>query len=230
MNSRIYAAAVLGGIAILAITLVLVFQFGRHNPSPPSLADNPNPAIPGKILYVNDRQCVEVVEASGAGREEVYCFGRDTAFSTLYWVDGDTFAYVRQKSATPELIEVDIATGAESAPRPIPNQNFPGSGAVGPDGSEAYVEGDGVIVVVKNGVRTEVAKFDTHEYSQPQPVLWSPDGQWLLLQYYPPRGGGNELWIMSADGETRGTLVKNSIGWNHAWWVDGVGGWPELPK
>ena len=53
LNARLYVAAVIGGLLALAITIVLVFQFGRHDPSPPSLTDNPNAAIPGKILYVN---------------------------------------------------------------------------------------------------------------------------------------------------------------------------------
>ncbi len=232
MNSRIYAAVVLGGIAILAITLVLVFQFGRHDPSPPSLTDNPNPAIPGKILYVNHRQCVEVVEASGASREEVYCFGREMYFTRLYWRDANTFAYVQEKAPSPVIVEVDIRTGNVSEPTPISAPVYPGPPAVGPDGTEALGEEGGVIVLVSGGQRTEIADFDVPDYNWPQPMVWSPDGQWILIQYNPPRGGDAELWIIRRDGSMRGTLAKDALGWsgNSAWWIDGVGSWPELPK
>ena len=233
LNARLYVAAVIGGLLALVVTVVLVFQFGRHDPSPPSLTDNPNSAIPGKILFVNEDQCVVVAEASGASSEEVYCFGRDKFFSQLYWVDDDTFAYVVPGPTSGSLVEVDIATGVETEPRPIGSQGFPEAPyAEAPDGASAQAEEGGKLILVEAGVRTEIADFDVPRYNWPQPMLWSPDSQWLLVQYFPPRGGDAELWIVSRDGETRGTLTKDALGWssNHAWWIDGVGAWPELPE
>lgn len=233
LNARLYVAGIIGGLLAVLITVVLVFQFGRHDPSPPSLRDNPNPAIPGKILYVNEKQCVVVAEASGASSEEVYCFGQDKFFSQLFWVDEDTFAYVVPGPTTGSLVEVDINTGEESPPRTISGQGFPGGPhSQAPDGTSAQAEEGGKIILVESGVRTEIADFDVPRYNWPQPMLWSPDSQWLLVQYYPPRGGEAELWIISRDGETRGTLAKDALGWssNYAWWIEGIGAWPELPE
>mgnify|MGYP003379564532 CR=1 FL=1 len=53
MKTRLYVAAVLGGLALLIAVALVVFAFGRHNPSPPSLQDNPRPEIPGQILYLD---------------------------------------------------------------------------------------------------------------------------------------------------------------------------------
>lgn len=232
MNARLYVAAIIGGLLALILTVVLVFQFGRHDPSPPSLTDDPNPAIPGKILYVNEKQCVVVAEASGASSDEVYCFGQNKDYSQLYWVDGNTFAYVVPGPTTGSIIEVDIETGDESPPRTIAGQGFPGGPySEAPDGTSAQSEDGGKLVLVEGGVRKEIADFDVPRYNWPQPMLWSPDSQWILLQYYPPRGGESEVWIVSRDGATRGTLTKDSIGWsNYAWWIEGVGAWPEVPE
>lgn len=230
MSSRLYVAAIIGGVLLLAVTLVLVFQFGRHDPSPPSLVDKPNPAIPGKLLFINERQCAIVVEASGASSEEVYCFGQTEFWGSIYWVDGDTFAYISQPGQTPQVTTVDIRTGERGEPRPIPNFTDPWrEGRIAPDGAEAVAEDGGKIVLIKDGVRTEIADFDVPRHNWPQPMLWSPDSQWLVLSYYPPRGGDNEVWIMSRDGQVRGTLAESFRGVGIAWWMDDVGSWPELP-
>lgn len=231
MNSRLYAAAVLAGVAILAITLVLVFQFGRHNPSPPSLTDNPNPAIPGKLIFINERQCAMVLEASGASSQEVYCFGATEFWGSIYWVDENTFGYISQPGQTPQLTTVDILTGERGEPRPAPGVGDPWrEGRIAPDGTEAVAEDGGTIVLIKDGVRTEIADFDVPRNHWPQPMLWSPDSQWIVLNYYPPRGGDNEVWIISRDGQVRGTLAEGYRGVGIAWWIDGEGGWPPLPE
>ena len=46
MKARLYVASVLAGLALLVIMVVVVLNYGRHDPSPPSLRDHPNPAIP----------------------------------------------------------------------------------------------------------------------------------------------------------------------------------------
>ena len=46
MRQRAYVAGILGGVAALLVLVVVVLQFGRYDPSPPSLQENPNPAIP----------------------------------------------------------------------------------------------------------------------------------------------------------------------------------------
>ena len=73
LRKRLYVVAVLGAIALMGILAFAVFQFGLKNPSPPSLIDNPNPAIAGRIAYINDDGCIMIADASGASRRQVSC-------------------------------------------------------------------------------------------------------------------------------------------------------------
>jgi hypothetical protein len=73
MKQRAVVAAVLGGlVAIIAVPL-LIFAYGRHDPSPPSLEDDPVMAIPGTVLFFDEDGCVVEVAASGAQGSILTC-------------------------------------------------------------------------------------------------------------------------------------------------------------
>ncbi len=96
--TRLAAAAVLGGVAALAALGVVLLAYGRHDPSPPSLRDRPNPAIPGEIAYFDDKGCIVRAAASGAHSEQVYCTAQGGSylsgpFLNLSWLDADTLVY-----------------------------------------------------------------------------------------------------------------------------------------
>ncbi len=229
MKARLYVAAVIAGLALLVITVVIVANYGRHDPSPPSLEDNPNPAIPGSIIYLDEDQCLIRAAASGAGSQEVYCLSRNEYISNLYYVDQTTILLAIPDSRGVVLRELDTATrtvrdlGLQVTPsKPID------TGLVSPSGEEAFGEGDGSIVLLKDGSRTTIAEFDTRDFGGPTPVTWSPDGQWLLLRYWPRTHP--ELWIISRDGTVRGTLTKHSSGSPAAWLIEGAGSYPPLPE
>lgn len=237
-RDRLYGLLVLGGVVAVAVLIVLIFQFGRHKPSPPSLAANPNISIPGTIVYFDHDGCIVRADASGANRKELYCEA-ESGPGFLTWVDAKTVAFARFDSPTPVWILVDIETGKATGTTVAVSQytsqykgfHFPGQNAISSLGESVSVDQrDGKVFRIVDGIRTEIADFDVREYGGPNIVTWSPDGQWILLQYYPPRNndGRNELWILSRDGAVRGTLATDARGSPGSWWIDGLGFLPAV--
>jgi hypothetical protein len=209
MRTRLYVAAVLGGLALLAAVVVVVFAFGRKDPSPPSLQDNPNTAIPGEILYVNRDFCFIRAAASGASRTRLACIPENVSGARLYWLDENTAGIIRYDQRGGVLWRVDLTSGAmtdtgkvidTSGDRVYPSGTY--GGAYAPDGTFASVDQDGKLSLLIDGKRTVIAEFDIPEYNQPQVLIWAPDSQWMVLQYYPRRADGPEFWVVSRDGVT----------------------------
>lgn len=226
MRERLAIAGALGGIAVLAAVVFVVFQFGRVDPSPPSLVENPNPAIPGEILYIDNANCLVRAAASGASRT-VTCAEELRIPSAFAWVDGDTIAFWEVNA----LYELDLDTGERRRRTDVTgdDQRFPDQPGFSVNGEQAVTEGGTLYVIGRDGSREKVASFDVGS-RWIQAVRWSPDGRWIIVQWYPPRDSGSELWIVSRDGKTRGTLVDEGIWFPFAlgWWIEGVGGEPQL--
>ncbi len=240
MRERIIAGGALAGLLALVAVALVVFQFGRNNPSPPSLIDNPNPAIPGEILYRNGDNCVVRATASGTTRAEVYC-GDPTSIPNgaagVLWVDEQTIGFVsysKTDSGRADLVEVDLATKTETLRTGAVEASLAwDQGAISLTGDKATMDEDGTLVITREGVRTEVTKFDVDDAYRLVPTGWSPDGQWLVISYSPPRDRGPKIWIVSRDGQTRGTLVRDT-NWRYSpsgrvsWLIPGVGVYPEI--
>ena len=242
MRTRLYIAGVFAGFALLAVILVIAFAFGRHDPSPPALSAHPNGAIPGEILYIDKDGCFVVAQASGAGQERLSCGARMTPMGPqLWWTGEDTVQWAQPSAPGPQkVVEVNIRTGAQQdTGKTVPPQEgplFPVPGVFGlngclqsPDGTFGCIDDDGKLALVNNGVVSRVASFDLPRYSRPQMRAWSPDSQWVLLEYFPPHEKNPELWIVSRDGNVRGTLTKAVSSMLVAWRIDGVGAWPPAP-
>lgn len=231
MSNRIYAVVVLGGLAVVVMVVVLVFEVGRKDPSPPSLRGEPNSAIPGEILYVDHNACIIRAAASGATRQEVYCTPFSKYPNALYWVDDDTVAIESWGNTSGLLItDVNLETRQVERTQTLPNGPgpFPSGPGVAPDGTTVEASADGELTLVAGGVRTVIADFDLDW--GPEPILWSPDSQWVLVRYYPPRSDGEtEGWVVSRDGRTTGTLFTDGGMGTAAWRIPGAGTWPELP-
>jgi hypothetical protein len=230
VRDRLVAAAVIVALAALALLIVLVFAFGRHDPSPPSLTKQPNASIPGELVFVDADGCIVRAAASGARREQAYCLP-DNIGGPVAWIDDHTVGIVMYDQRGAVLREIDLATKVERDTGRIvqPGKMPIDSSSVSVNGESVTVDKDGAVFVVKGGARTRIADFDVSEYNGPQPVIWSPDGAWILLQYYPRNSdGGNELWILSRDGQTRGTIATNARGQGVSWRIDGVGITPTL--
>lgn len=226
MKDRLVAAAVFVAIAAIGAGAVLVFQYGRHHPSPPSLEDAPIAAIPGQIAFVNEDHCVVVADASGASRTEVHCAD---AISWVSWVDANTVAFASYAPGRETVTELELTTGEtrETEERSKFKAIVPES----VNGEIAGVSYPNELYVSSEGKRRVIAEFDVPENWPPNFVTWSPDGEWLLLEYRGPKSSASELWIVSRDGSIKGTLAKDVIGWGPqtvSWWIDGAGYLPGL--
>lgn len=225
LRDRMVAASVLAALAALAVVVVLVFAFGRHDPSPPSLSKHPNAAIPGELVFVDNDGCIVRAAASGATREQAYCLPSNVG-GPIGWIDDHTVGIVIYDQRGAVLHELDLKTKTERdtgrivSPGKVPID----AGGVSVNGESVSVDRDGAVFVVKAGERAKVADFDVAEYGGPQFTTWSPDGEWMVLQYFPRHGdGGSELWILSRDGKTAGTIATNARGQGVSWRIDGVG-------
>jgi len=234
LKGRLWAAAIVAGLAAVAALVVVVFKFGRYDPSPPSLVDHPNPAIPGEILFVDKNGCISRAAASGATRSQVYCPGAGGFQVT--WVNRDEIAFSRGNAAPTNKfpssavwVKLDLAT-KQTTDTTVP-VDFSGPNLVSPRGESVAVESNGDVYLVAGGTRTKIVHFDVHEYRVPAFATWSPDGEWFLLTYWPARGNGQEVWVISRDGGTQGTLLRSPLvmgpPW-FSWWIDGVGYSPEV--
>lgn len=247
MRLRLYAAGVIGAIALLAIVLVVVLAFGRHHPSPPLLSERPRPEIPGEILYLDREGCFVVTKASGESIQKLGCsalYQKGPFGEEFWWIDENTVRWVlRDSPTTGKVMEVNIRTGVvretgQTAPATSPEiekglTRPPVRGVLdclqAPDGVHACMDEDRKLVIVDGDTSKHVASFDLPKYNTPHVKGWSPDSRWIVLEYYPQRADGPELWIVSRDGSVRGTLAKNNTFTRIAWRIEGVGSWPEPP-
>lgn len=237
MRTRLYAAGIIGGLALLTVTVIVVFALGRNNPSPPSLEDHPNLAIPGELLFIDSDSCFVQAEASGATRRIRACMADFFASPQLFWKDEDTASIVRFDTRGGVLWDVNLNTGNFTDTGRVvavdiwkPGPNGIGGGNYAPDGTYAVAEQGGGLFLIDDGVRTQIASFDVPEFSAPQVLIWSPDSQWIVLQYYPRRANGPEIWIISRDGKTQGTLAEDV--WTStgvAWRMTGLQTQPPAP-
>ena len=228
---RVFAASVFAGFAVLALLAVLIFQFGRHDPSPPSLQDNPNPAIPGEVIYLESNSCITRIDASGANRREIVCPGRVDFVARL---DERNIVYGIYAPAGLPATQRDLVTGQETV---HPAGTTPERFAIGAyPGDQRSVLGEYITIDPDGSIhrsnstepgRTRIFDCDCSQYHGPQFYSWSPDGQWAMLVYTPNNGPGQEIWIVSRDGLSAGTLLTAGYNANPSWFIEGKG---ILPK
>lgn len=232
MKSRLWVASVMGGLAAIIVLVVVVFAFGRHHPSPPSLEKHPNTAIPGEILFVDKDGCIIRAAASGASREKVHCAGPGVV--VVAWVDAETIAFSNTgRAGTAKWFELDLETKNPRETDRVANLFPPATDLVSVNGERVFPGEEGEIWISKGGTSQKIADFDIPRYNGPTPLTWSPDGNWILLQYYKPRGDEQELWILSRDGGVKGTIATDVRGYGPAaasWWIDGIGYLPLLSE
>lgn len=226
MTQRLWVAGVLGGLVLVLGVVVLVFQFGIKNPSPPSLNDDPRAEIAGRIAYVDTDSCIALAEASGASRERLHCGFDQFGVTALTWLDEGTVAYATYQRDGLEWSAVDVATGAE--------RSLDGGGGTAPGGPPEFVSPrgerleidfeSGDVFIVEGAERIRIFDFDGPDGWSPELITWSPDGDWILLRY----GREDELWIVHRTGEPAGTLVTDVSYAAVSWWMDGHGVLPEV--
>lgn len=225
MKSRLAIAATFAGVAVLVAVALVAFQFGRIDPSPPSLRNTPAPSIPGEILYTSGQSCLTRADASGANRHEI-CYPALLYIGPFTWVDANTIRTWSQGV----VADIDLRTGART---PVSKsgsgiEKFPLRPPVSSAGDTVLVD-RGDLYLVSAGGQQKIASFDIGD-TWLEPIVWSPDGKWILVRWQPPRGRESELWIVSRDGSVKGTLATNFEGNWAAWRIDGVGTTPTVDE
>lgn len=229
MRQRLYVGAVFAGVVAAALLAVLVIQFGRSDPSPPSLQDNPRLEIPGTLVFIDKKGCVSVIEASGANQRQVAC-PVGLGIQEVTWVDEARVAYRRYERNDREWIAIDLATGKEALLGPGPD-NYQSGVLVSARGERLVIDRSGDIYIARGAETTRIFEFDGDaDDGLPEFVTWSPDGEWVVLRYWPD----NELWIIRRDGSIAGALSGSLEGGpdgRFSWMIPGVGIVPprELP-
>ncbi|MEX0782358.1 MAG: hypothetical protein WD557_06880 [Dehalococcoidia bacterium] len=228
----IIAAALCGLVAIVAIPLV-IFQFGRHDPSPPSLQDEPIASIPGEVLFFDEDGCVVEVAASGAEPRILTCDIATSPASFLTRIDAQSIALAQSRFGPGgggfDVTVLNLETGEETTGRvSITDQGFPFGmpNQESVHGERVSVGQDGEVTVLAGTEKRVIQDFDVAEYRGPQFLTWSPDGEWMLLSYYGE--DEQELWVLSRDGETAGTLAKGLRQPVVSWYIEGLGAWPVV--
>ena len=233
MKQRATVAAILGGIALVFVLAILVIGPGRHHPSPPSLQDHPNPAIPGELLWLDGDGCIIRAAASGATRERVSCPNVPNPIQEVMWLDGGAIGYLRYDQNGPMLVSLDPATKAETELGPDDSRirtPFRGPAALSANGERAEVRDGGEVWLGRAGELIQIHTFDVGNSARPGVAAWSPDGQWLALQYFGGRSQTSEIWLLSRDGRTAGTLTKDAgPAGAISWRIEGVGISPSQP-
>lgn len=219
MRTRIYAALVLAGL--VAIVIVLVVAAGTAIDDEPEFRDlqeEPEPGIPGFILYANPSGCIIKAAASGLSRETVTCVGQGKGTGFVSWVDADTIGYLSFGPAGPAWTEYDIVIGASRVTGQVA-QPVPSTRSKRGDRLEWDDEGNLRLTTVEG---TSIPVFASTDGCCPAAfITWSPDGEYVLL------GINGELVIVDRGGRTLGSIGK-SFGESASWWIEGLGYLPEV--
>ncbi len=237
MKSRLLVAGVLLGLAAIVVVPLLIFQFGRHDPSPASLTDQPNPAIPGEILYFDEDGCVVRAKASGEDTRVATCDISSSPASFVTWLGPDTIAVAQSNfgkfgppGGTFAVSTLNLRTGDRGTGKVESSSELTSFG--GPQAQESVhgervsVSPSGEVTILAGTSKTEIADFDVAEYRTPQFLTWSPDGEWMLLSYWDD--DSSELWVLSRNGKTRGTLSSGLRQPVASWYIEGQGAWPKV--
>jgi hypothetical protein len=223
-------AAVL--VVVLVTAIILVFGV-IPLPEFPSLADQPDPSIPGTVAYVefDDEPCIFTVPASGGEAREVWC-GRDYVEFPAWSSDG--LLVLMDWTAQPTYVLIDPATGNEVDRVPIDDIDRPGTQPLpyppearqdradggtlrinGPRGGASAVTvrlpggEDRTIVSVKDGPTD-------YWFVQAQ---WSPDGEWVLVS-----DSAGRLLIVADTGDPEARVLVEGLqewGPQAAWYIPG---------
>jgi hypothetical protein len=226
VKQRASIAAILGGLAAVFVLALLVIGPGRHHPSPPSLKDHPNAAILGELLWTDSSGCIVRAAASGASRERVYCPNVPNPIQ-VGWLDDGSIGYIRYDPNGPTLIRVDPVTKTETdlgAKQGQPNGAFGGHPPLNVHDEYAEVRDGGEVWVGRTGALSRIHTFDVPNSAWPSMMAWSPDGEWMAFQYVNGRSGTAEIWLLSRDGRTAGTLATDARPTpSLSWRIEGVG-------
>lgn len=218
MKTRLIAMGTVAGVAAMAILLIVVLGFGQKKvPSFPSLEKNPDPSIPGEILFVDVDGCIIRAAASGASREKVVC----GHVEGVQWIDATQIRYWDMKRPDPSVRVRDLATGKESAGAST-DYRFAAS-PLASTGDRAISGPEGITIQEADGDLRTLIEYDGPESRWPSFASWSPDGRWLLIGMPSRDYGRRTLWLFSADGTVKREFARDVQPAAPSWYIEGVG-------
>lgn len=214
--------ASIAAVAILTVTVVLIVMFGFIPlPEVTSLSEQPDPAIPGTVAYVDhngrEEACVYRVDASGGEPTQLHCEPTRFFESALSWTEGGNIVFQSFEGFGPETVVIDSQTGAELARVPASPENEMDEPRMGFEmGFDRIERADGALLATKSDFRgaasvavsldgtrrvlweVEDAPRDYHF----QDAQWSPDGHWILVS-----DSAGRLIILAAEGPANPRLL-----------------------
>lgn len=231
LEKRAGVAAV--GVALLVAAAIWAFGIAPL-PDYPSLAQHPDPSIPGRIAFVRfgERPCLHVVDAGGGaarrllcsdeeswGRGEVAWFG-----GPIRWTRDGRIVVQAFGPAGPEAIVVDPETGRVrervSVDEPLAERPLPDTEDARVDGATLIVRRSGrdaaVGIVPVDASPREVARVSgppTYAFWEGR---WSPDGEWILV-----RDSNQDLLVVRAAEGAPLRLLADRVSGPFAWHIPG---------
>lgn len=234
MNAdRRAVVSIVGAVLVLLLVTVIIVVFGVIPlPEFASLADQPDPSVPGTVAYlgVDEDPCLFTVQASGGEPHEVWC-GREFVEFPVWSSDG--LLVLTDWSAGPTYLLIDPATGTEVDRVPVGDQGAEGEPPPRrlderrerADGAVVRTDGRGngeaaVVVRFPDGseqtiVSVKDAPADYYFYE----AQWSPDGDWVLVT-----DNAGRLLIVGADGTPGARVLVAGLqdwGAQAAWYIPG---------
>lgn len=225
--------SIVAAASVLVVVTVIIFIFGVIPlPDFPSLAEQPDPSIPGTVAYVafDDDPCLVTVPASGRGVVEWVWCGRQYVEFPSWTADG--LLVVVDYTAQPSYLLIDPTTGTavdripqdgqpgEPVPLPYPStvrQERPDGARVRTDGLRG---GEASVIVRIDGEDQAILTVENapSDYSFVD-AQWSPDGAWVLVS-----DTAGRLLIVGADGNPAARVLVDGLqewGAQAAWYIPG---------
>ncbi len=226
------------GLAAIGVALAVaaaIWAFGiAPLPDFPSLADRPDPSIPGRVAFVRfgERPCVHVVPAGGGAARRLLCSDEDTwergevawFGGPIRWTRDGRIVVQAFGPAGSEAIVVHPETGRVldriAVEEPLAERPLPGSDDVRSDGAKLIVRRSGREAVLGfapvDASPREVARVSGPPTYTFWEARWSPDGEWILV-----RDSNQDLLVVRAADRAPVRLLADRVSGPFAWYIPG---------
>jgi hypothetical protein len=226
------------GLAAIGVALAVaaaIWAFGiAPLPDYPSLADRPDPSIPGRVAFVRfgERPCVHVVPAGGGEARRLLCSdeenwerGQVAWFGgPIRWTRDGRIVVQAFGPAGSEAIVIHPETGRVleriAVEEPLAERPLPGSDDGRSDGAKLIVRGSGGEAVLGfapvDASPREVARVSGPPTYTFWEARWSPDGEWILV-----RDSNQDLLVARAIEGAPLRLLADRVSGPFAWHIPG---------
>jgi hypothetical protein len=226
------------GLAAASVTLAVaaaIWAFGiAPLPDYPSLADDPDSSIPGRVAFVRfgERTCLHVVPAGGGPARRLLCsdeesWGRGQVAwfgGPIRWTQGGQIVVQAFGPAGSEAIVVEPETGRVlerlSVEEPLAERPVPGTDDVRSDGAKLLVQRSGgeatLGIAPVDASPREIARVSGPPTYAFWEARWSPDGEWILV-----RDSNQDLLVVRAVEGAPPRLLADRVAGPFAWHMPG---------